>query len=122
MSLPSADELEQLPEIEKQWAVKAMEHAETYFKLVSSVDGKTLRLTRLDDEIYEDFMNSFTDIDIETIDEDLMKSDEGKKKWREWIMKYDTKVKDYNFGTLLRKSAKRGYDEDNTIFDLRKKP
>ncbi|CAJ0651722.1 7447_t:CDS:2 [Entrophospora sp. SA101] len=119
MSLPSADELEQLPEIEKQWAVKAMEHAETYFKLVSSVDGKTLRLTRLDDEIYEDFMNSFTDIDIETIDEDLMKSDEGKKKWREWIMKYDTKVKDYNFGTLLRKSAKRGYDEDNTIFVTR---
>ncbi|CAG8459897.1 8939_t:CDS:2, partial [Acaulospora morrowiae] len=45
MSLPNADELEQLPEIEKQWAVKAMHHAEIYFRLITTVDNEKLRLT-----------------------------------------------------------------------------
>jgi hypothetical protein len=46
MPLPSADELEQLPEIEKQWAVKAMHHAETYMNLIRKIDASKLRLTK----------------------------------------------------------------------------
>ncbi|CAG8522864.1 6555_t:CDS:2, partial [Cetraspora pellucida] len=116
MPLPSADELEQLPEIEKQWAVKAMHHAETYFKLISSVDGKSLRLTSIDDEIYEDFMKTFPDFSIAEVDEDAMKMPEAKNIWREWMMKYEKRVNDYNFGTLLRKNVNGGYTEENTIF------
>ncbi|CAG8444466.1 8262_t:CDS:2 [Diversispora eburnea] len=70
MALPSADELEQLPE-------------------------------------------------IDVINEDVMKSDEGKISWREWIMKYEKKVNDYNFGTLLRKNASSDYTEENTILVTR---
>ncbi|RIB17650.1 hypothetical protein C2G38_1968392 [Gigaspora rosea] len=119
MSLPSADELEQLPEIEKQWAVKAMHHAETYFKLISSVDGKSLRLTSIDDEIYEDFKKTFPDFSIVDVDENGMKTPEAKNIWREWIMKYEKSVNDYNFGTLLRKNVNGDYTEENTIFVTR---
>ncbi|KAF0449733.1 DUF757-domain-containing protein [Gigaspora margarita] len=114
-----ADELEQLPEIEKQWAVKAMHHAETYFKLISSVDGKSLRLTSIDDEIYEDFMKTFPDFSIVDVDENGMKTPEAKNIWREWIMKYEKSVNDYNFGTLLRKNVNGDYTEENTIFVTR---
>ncbi|RHZ46293.1 hypothetical protein Glove_627g24 [Diversispora epigaea] len=119
MSLPSADELVQLPEIEKQWAVKATHHADIYFKLITSIDGKTLHLTPIDDEIYEDFKKSFPDFAVDVINEDVMKSDEGKISWREWIMKYEKKVNDYNFGTLLRKNASSDYTEENTILVTR---
>jgi hypothetical protein len=46
MSLPKPEELGQLPEIEQQWAVRAMHHAETYMKLLQAVDGANLRLTK----------------------------------------------------------------------------
>ncbi|CAG8523741.1 11954_t:CDS:2 [Acaulospora colombiana] len=116
MSLPSLDELEQLPEIEKQWAVKAMHHAEIYFRLISSVDTQKLRLTPSDEEIYEDFKSSFPDFSIDVVDEETMKSNEGKEKWRTWMEKYKDKVEDYNFGTLLRKNVNDDYTEENTIF------
>lgn len=32
--------------IEKQWAVKAMHHAETYFSLLQAMDGSKLKLTK----------------------------------------------------------------------------
>jgi hypothetical protein len=32
--------------IEKQWAVKAMHHAETYFSLLEAMDGSKLKLTK----------------------------------------------------------------------------
>lgn len=33
------------PDIEKQWAVKAMDHAETYMRILKSIPGSQLRLT-----------------------------------------------------------------------------
>jgi hypothetical protein len=42
----TAESAENLADIEKQWAVKAYEHAETYFKLLQEIDPKTLKLTR----------------------------------------------------------------------------
>ncbi|RIA97338.1 putative polysaccharide biosynthesis protein [Glomus cerebriforme] len=116
MALPSADELEQLPEIEKQWAVKATQYAETYFNLISSTDGKSLRLTPIDKEIYQDFQNTFPNFSLIEINETEMKSTEGKEIWRNWIMKYEKRVNDYNFGTLLRRNVNGDYTEENTMF------
>ncbi|KAF9577254.1 hypothetical protein BGW38_007659 [Lunasporangiospora selenospora] len=123
MSLPSADELEQLQEIEKQWAVKAMHHAETYFSLLVAMDGSKLKLTKLDDEIYVDFMTTFGPLPprIDILDEEKdFKSAEMKEKWRGFIKRYENgRVTDYNFGSLLRIDASKDYTEDNTIFVTR---
>ncbi|KAG0202604.1 hypothetical protein BGX28_004920 [Mortierella sp. GBA30] len=122
MSLPSADELEQLQEIEKQWAVKAMHHAETYFSLLEAMDGSKLKLTKIDDEIYVDFMATFgSDIKIDVLDEAKdFKSPEMKEKWRNFITRYEGgRVTDYNFGSLLRIDASQGYTESNTMFVTR---
>ncbi|KAF9928776.1 hypothetical protein FBU30_002096 [Linnemannia zychae] len=123
MSLPSADELEQLQEIEKQWAVKAMHHAETYFSLLQAMDGSKLKLTKIDDEIYEDFLTTFAPNvpKVDVLDEEKdFKSPEMKEKWRKFISRYEGgKVVDYNFGSLLRIDASKDYTEDNTMFVTR---
>lgn len=36
------------PDIEKQWAVKAFDHADVYMKLLQSVDMSRLHLTKYD--------------------------------------------------------------------------
>lgn len=60
----------------------------------------TLRLTKLDDEIYQDMEETFPELrvteedkagGVAKIDEERMKSDEGKKKWRDFIGKYENK-------------------------------
>ncbi|KAI8579457.1 hypothetical protein K450DRAFT_242263 [Umbelopsis ramanniana AG] len=119
MPLPSADELEQLQDIEKQWAVKAMHHAETYFKLISAIDGSKLRLTGIDDEIYADFTETFPEIDVQHLDEQHFKTDKAKAKWRDWINKYEKRVNEYNFGSLLRIDPRDDYTEQNTMFGMR---
>ncbi|CAO3669009.1 unnamed protein product [Umbelopsis vinacea] len=119
MPLPSADELEQLQDIEKQWAVKAMHHAETYFKLISAIDGSKLRLTGIDDEIYADFTETFPEIDIQHLDENHFKGEKAKAKWRDWINKYEKRVNEYNFGSLLRIDPREDYTEQNTMFGMR---
>jgi hypothetical protein len=95
-------------------------------------------VTRLDDEIYEHTMRVFPELSepphekLVRIDEDWMKSADGKKRWRGFIEEYVTtlslsflisfstrykeKVKDYNFGSLIRMDAKGEYGEANTIF------
>jgi hypothetical protein len=45
-----------------------------------------------------------------------MKSNEGKEIWRNWITKYEKRVIDYNFGTLLRRNVNGDYTEENTMF------
>ncbi|KAG0244827.1 hypothetical protein B0O80DRAFT_422614 [Mortierella sp. GBAus27b] len=122
MSLPSADELEQLQDIERQWAVKAMHHAETYFSLLQAIDGSKLKLTKIDDEIYDDFIATFgSDFKIDVLDETKdFKSPEMKEKWRNFINKYEGgRVTDYNFGSLLRTDASKDYTQDNTMFVTR---
>ncbi|KAG0030914.1 hypothetical protein BGZ81_002054 [Podila clonocystis] len=122
MSLPSADELEQLEEIEKQWAVKAMHHAETYFSLLQAIDGSKLKLTKIDDEIFDDFKATFgDDFPVAVLDEARdFKSPEMKEKWRNFINRYEGgKVTDYNFGSLLRLDAGEEYTESNTMFVTR---
>ncbi|KIV94553.1 hypothetical protein B0A52_07994 [Exophiala mesophila] len=110
-------------DMEKQFAVKAVQHMTVYWSILEKLPGSKLRLTRLDDEIYEHFKKEFPDFDpAEELNEDVMKSKEGKEKWRNFSMVYekgDKKIEDYNFGTMLRKSPKTEYGEKETIFAVR---
>lgn len=109
--------------MEKQFAVKAVQHMTVYWSILEKLPGSKLRLTRLDDEIYEHFKKEFPDFDpAEELNEDSMKSKEGKEKWRNFAMVYekgDQKIEDYNFGTMLRKSPKTEYGENETMFAVR---
>jgi hypothetical protein len=90
---------------------------ETYWAILEKMPGSALRLTKLDNEIYEHLKTDFPEFDpAATIDEDEMKSKQGKERWRKFMMAYEKKVDDYNFGTMLRISPKVEYGRDETIF------
>ena len=89
----------------------------TYWSILEKMRGSRLRLTKIDDEIYEHFKKEFPEFNPrETINEDEMKSKAGKEKWRNFMMAYEKKVDDYNFGTMLRSNPKFEYGEKETIF------
>lgn len=44
------------------------------------------------------------------------KSPAAKAKWRAFIMRYEKRVEDYNFGTLLRVDPAGHYTQENTMF------
>ncbi|PPQ68794.1 hypothetical protein CVT26_001709 [Gymnopilus dilepis] len=108
-----------------RFAVKAVEQAQTYWNLLEKVEPKDLKLTKYDDEIFDHLMATFPELNeppyekISKLDEDWMKSPEGKKRWRDFIESYKDKVKDYNFGSLIRTDATDEYGETNTIFVTR---
>jgi len=113
----NAEEADNFEDIEKQFAVKAVVQMQTYWSILEKVKGSNLRLTKMDDDILEHLQRDFPDFDpAETIDEDKMKSKEGKEKWRNFMMAYEKKVDDYNFGTILRSNPKFEYGEKETIF------
>ncbi|EPS30566.1 Protein PBDC1 [Penicillium oxalicum] len=121
MSKPfDPEQAENLEDMEKQFAVKAVEHLMTYSAILEKVKGSQLRLTKMDDEIYESFVTEFPEFDpAATINEDEMKSKAGKEKWRNWINKFDKKIEDFNFGTIIRTRADVEYDQDTTVFGVR---
>ena len=91
----------------------------TYWSILEKMPGSKLRLTKMDDDIYDHLKRDFPEIDpAETIDEDKMKSKEGKEKWRNFMMQYEKKIDDYNFGTMLRSNPKFEYGEKETIFGM----
>ena len=91
----------------------------TYWAILEKMKGSSLRLTKMDDEIYEHFRTEFPDFNPQaTIDENEMKSKTGKEKWRNFMMAYEKKIDDYNFGTMLRANPKFEYGEKETIFGL----
>ncbi|CAN8100824.1 unnamed protein product [Discula destructiva] len=113
----NADETDNFEEIEKQFAVKAVKHLETYWAILEKVKGSALRLTKIDDDIYAHLLKDFPDFDpAKPIIEDEMKSPEGKKRWREFMMAYKDKVDDYSFGTILRTDPKEEYTQHGSIF------
>lgn len=98
-----------------QWAVKAFEHAETFFSQLEKLTGSQTQASQtaiqrfrfttpaLDEEIYAHFRREFPDMPVAGFDEHLhFKSPERKKQWREFINVYEKSVEDYNFGSLLR--------------------
>jgi hypothetical protein len=89
----------------------------TYWAILEKVRGSGLRLTKIDDDIYEHLKTDFPELDVsKTIDEHEMKSKAGKERWRNFMMAYEKKVDDYNFGTILRTNPKFEYGEKETIF------
>jgi len=107
-------------EIEKQFAVKVVEHMTTYWAILEKMPGSKLRLTKMDDEILDHFKSEFPDYDLKaTINEDEMKSKEGKERWRNFINAYEKKIEDYNFGTMLRSNPSFEYGEKESIFAVR---
>jgi len=106
--------------IEMQWAVKAYHHLETYLSLLTAVkEPAALRLTRQDDEIYRDFRATFgQDYPVQVVNEDLMKSKEGKETWRQFCERYKD-LPEYNTGSLLRVDCRLGMTQENTVFATR---
>lgn len=110
-------------EMEQQFAVKAVQQMSVYWNILETMPGSKLRLTPFDDKILDHLKQDFPELDpAEEIDEDTMKSKEGKERWRKFCMHYSEgadKVEDFNYGTMLRKSPKVEYEEKNTIFSVR---
>ncbi|XP_006902940.1 PREDICTED: protein PBDC1-like [Elephantulus edwardii] len=115
LSLP-AESYGNDPGIEMAWAMRAMQHAEIYYKLISSVDPQFLKLTKVDDQIYSEFRENFEKLRIDVLDPEELKSELAKEKWRPFCLKFDGIVEDFNYGTLLRLDCSLGYTEENTIF------
>lgn len=115
LSLP-AESYGNDPDIEMAWAMRAMQHAEVYYKLISSVDPQFLKLTKVDDEIYSEFRKNFEKLRIDILDPEELKSVSAKEKWRPFCLKFDGIIEDFNYGTLLRLDCSQGYTEENTIF------
>ncbi|RII23436.1 hypothetical protein CUC08_Gglean012258 [Alternaria sp. MG1] len=96
------------------------EETENFEDILEKVPGSKLRLTKIDDEIYEHLKKDFPEFDASaTLNEDEMKSKDGKERWRKFISEYEKKVEDYNFGTMLRASPKMEYSQEGTIFAVR---
>ncbi|XP_020291545.1 protein PBDC1 [Pseudomyrmex gracilis] len=114
-----AEEFDNDPSVEAMWAMKAMEHAEVYFNILCSVDPKFLKLTPHDEQIYKAFKDSFPTMKVDKIDEDELKSPEGKAKWRPFCEQFRDIVEDYSFGTLLRADCTGDYSEENSILTTR---
>ncbi|KAG8835829.1 hypothetical protein FRC17_000792 [Serendipita sp. 399] len=107
-----------------RFAVKAVEHAQTYWNLLEAVPPSSLKLTRLDDEIHEHFSQEFPELiedpqKIKVLDEDWMKDPAGKERWRKFISAYEKRVGDFNFGSLIRTDSSGEYSETNSIFVTR---
>ncbi|XP_043520766.1 protein PBDC1 [Frieseomelitta varia] len=114
-----AEEFDNDPSVEAMWAMKAMEHAEVYFNILCSVDPKFLKLTPHDEQIYKSFRDVFPNLKVDKINEDELKSPEGKMKWRPFCEQFKGLVEDYSFGTLLRAECEGDYSEENSILTTR---
>ncbi|TNN17158.1 Protein PBDC1 [Schistosoma japonicum] len=113
-----------------QWAEHCVRHAEAYFRLLCSVsDPSELRLTAVDEVIFDKFLEMFGDIPLDVISEDSLKSGAIKStslpkyyvpyinkvcKWRIYCNEFEGKVEDFNLGTLFRLDASKGYCPENT--------
>jgi len=105
--------------IEMSWAVKAYEHAEIHYDIITTLDPSFLSLSSTDDFIYNEFRSDFPDFNIEHIEEMDLKSPAAKFKWRHFCNKFEKKVDAFNYGTLLRLDPCLEYDEANSIFATR---
>jgi hypothetical protein len=112
-----------LEDIEKQFAVKAVHQMGAYWSLITAIPPSKLKLTKFDDEIVEKFFEAFPEFNnkekLAILNEDELKTKEAKERWRDYIKNFDGKIEDFNFGTLLRKDASDEYSEENTIFVVR---
>lgn len=117
-----AENADNLEDIEKQFAVKAVMQAETYWGLLTKIPGSKLKLTKFDDDIFDTLLEDFPEYkdpeNLKEISEEKMKNKEGKEKWRVFCEKFK-EIEDYNFGTLLRTKNTEEYTQHGTIFVVR---
>lgn len=122
MSTFDAETAENLEDIEKQFAVKAVTQAETYWGLLEKIPGSKLKLTKHDDAIFEQLLEDFPEFkepaNVAEISEAAMKSALGKAKWRTFCEKFKD-IEDYNFGTLLRTKCDDFYTQEGAMFAVR---
>ncbi|XP_003739724.1 protein PBDC1 [Galendromus occidentalis] len=111
-----AEEFVNHQEVETLWAIKASEHMEVYFNLLKALDPKVLRLTPVDQLIFDDFSRTFGDknINLEKLDEAELKSEASKAIWREFCNRFEGSVEDFNFATILRLDTSGDYSPENT--------
>lgn len=83
------------------------------------MDPKLLRLTPHDDQIYKTFRETFPNLKVDVINEEELKSEDGKIMWRPFCDNFKNVVEDYSFGTLLRLNCKEDYTESNSILTTR---
>ncbi len=76
-----------------------------------------LCLIRIDDEIYAHFRREFPKLQVAKFDEQALKSESAKVAWRRFCNEYTgDRVKDFNFGSLVRLDSAGDYDESNSSF------
>ena len=117
----SAENADNLEEIEMQFAVKAVQQAETYWSLLEKIPGSKLKLTKHDDDIFNQLLEDFLNLKNQAmlpLFVKKMKSTSGKARWRAFCEKFN-EIEDYNFGTLLRLKANEEYSQDGTMFAVR---
>lgn len=123
MSTFDAENAQNSEDIERQFAVKAVQHVEAYWNLLSAIPGSKMKLTPHDNEIFETLLEDFPEFAnpdyAKIVNEAEMKSAAGKERWRNFMKKFETKVEDYNFGTILRTNSADEYTQEGTIFVLR---
>lgn len=103
------------PTLEGLWAIKAVEHMQIYFNLISAMAPKLLRLTPKDDLIYEEFRKEFKDFDVNILQMDAIKTETAKAKWRPFCNKFEEEVEDFNYATMIRVDSSKDYCEDNSL-------
>ena len=96
---------------------------------------------RIDDEIFEHTMKEFPELSTDSygklrkIDEEWTKSADGEKRWRKResfaisvsadikpLSRYEGKVTDHNFGSIVRMNSEEECPESNTIFGAFRNP
>ena len=105
--------------IEMSWAIKAYEHAEIHYDIITSLDPNFLSLCSCDDLVYKEFRSDFPDFNINKIEEKDLKSGPAKVHWRKFCNRFEEQVDSFNFGCLLRLDPMLEYSESNTIFATR---
>lgn len=125
MSKPfDPEEAENLEAIDQQFAVRAVAQADAYWNLLRARRASDLRLTPLEDEIYDHLVATFPEYLADPslvahLSEAALKAPASKARWRPFLNAYEKKMDGFNFGTLLRLHADKEYDEENTIFSVR---
>lgn len=56
---------------------------------------------------------------VNFVNENELKSVEGKSKWRPFCEQFKDIIENYNFGTLLRCNCEQDYSEENSILTTR---
>ncbi|XP_067643549.1 protein PBDC1 [Eurosta solidaginis] len=113
-----ADEFGNDELVEEMWALRAMDHAEVYFNLLTSVQPSCIHLTPYDDQIYQVFRQDFPELRVELLTDDILKSEDAKNRWRTFAEKFN-KLEDYAYGTLIRADAAKEFAPENALFVVR---